>query len=53
MLIVKKAVKELVNPYRTSKEFFEALDRKVEQLIKDAMERGRANRRLTLRACDL
>jgi len=52
-LVVRSAVRELVKDMRISDSFFEALDKAVEELIKKAVERAKANGRATLRDCDV
>ncbi|MEM5874609.1 MAG: DUF1931 domain-containing protein [Candidatus Aenigmatarchaeota archaeon] len=52
-LVVKSAVRELIKDFRVSEEFFNALDKKVESLVKEAVGRAKANDRKTLRAADL
>ncbi|MCS7123709.1 MAG: DUF1931 domain-containing protein [Candidatus Aenigmarchaeota archaeon] len=52
-LVVKSAVRELIKEYRVSEEFFGALEKKVEAIVKEAMNRAKANNRKTLRAADL
>ena len=53
MLIVKAKIKETVGEANVASDFAEALDKKVEQLIKDAVERAKANNRRTVMAKDL
>lgn len=50
---VKSAVRELLKDMRASEEFFTALDKKVEALVKEAINRAKGNDRKTLRAVDL
>ncbi|MEM0476326.1 MAG: hypothetical protein QW678_03455 [Candidatus Aenigmatarchaeota archaeon] len=52
-LVVRSAVREVAKDMRISDEFFEALDKEVEALIKRAVERAKANGRATLRASDV
>jgi len=52
-LIIKSKIKDAVNGLNVSSEVPEALNKKVEQLLKDAMERTKANGRRTLQARDL
>lgn len=52
-LIVKSKIKEAVQELNVSGEVPEALNRKVEQLLKEAAERAKANGRRTLQARDL
>ena len=53
MFIVKSSIKDLCGPVNVAGDFSEALDKKVEQLIKDAIERAKANGRRTIMAKDL
>jgi histone H3/H4 len=52
-LIVKSAVRELVKDMRISDSFFDALNKAVEELVKKAIERAKANGRATLRGEDV
>jgi len=52
-LVVKSAVRELVGDYRVSEDFFEALNKSVEALVKKAVERAKANGRRTVRGADV
>ncbi len=52
-LIIKSKIKEAVPGLNVSAEVPEALNRKVESLLKDATERAKANGRRTLQARDL
>jgi histone H3/H4 len=52
-LVVKSAVRELVKDMRVSDSFFEGLNKAVEELVKRAVERAKANGRATLRDCDV
>jgi histone H3/H4 len=52
-LVVKSAVRELVKDMRVSDSFFEGLNKAVEDLVKRAVERAKANGRATLRDCDV
>jgi len=53
MIISKSKTKEAVKSCNVSSEFYEALDKKVNELIKQAEERAVANGRKTVRPCDL
>jgi histone H3/H4 len=53
MLIVKSKIKELVGEINVGGDFAEALDQKVEQLVKDAVKRAEANGRRTIMAKDI
>jgi histone H3/H4 len=52
-LVVKAAVKGLLKKYRVSGDFFPALDKCIEEIVKAAAKRAEANGRKTVRACDL
>ena len=53
MIISKSKTKETVKQCNVSGDFYEALDKKVKELIKDAEKRAVANGRKTVRPCDL
>ena len=53
MLIVKAKIKEVTGNYNVAGDFAEELDKKVEQLVKDATKRAEANNRKTVMAKDL
>jgi len=46
-------VRKALAGYRAGHEFFKALDKQVGQQIKTATIRAKANKRKTLRGCDL
>jgi len=52
-LIVKSKIKDAVDGLNVSTEVFEALNEKVNDLLKTAGERAKANGRRTLQARDL
>ena len=52
-LIVKSKIKEAVKELQVSSDVPEALNKKVEELLKQAEERAKANGRRTLYARDL
>ena len=52
-LVVKSAVRELVGDFRVSEDFWGALNKSVEELVKRAVERAKANGRKTVRGADL
>lgn len=52
-LVVRSAVREVVGDMRVSDSFFEALDKEVENLVKRAVQRAKANGRATLRDSDV
>ena len=51
-LTIKSKIKESTE-FSVSEEFLEAIDKKVEQILKEAETRARANSRRTLLARDL
>jgi len=53
MLVVKAKIKEAVKDCNVASDFAEALNVKVEQLVKDAEARAKANKRATVMAKDL
>ncbi len=53
MIISKTKTKESVKECNVSGEFYEALDKKVHEMIKTAEQRAVANGRKTVRPCDL
>ncbi|MBI4148493.1 DUF1931 domain-containing protein [Candidatus Woesearchaeota archaeon] len=53
MVIVRSRVKELAGDVNVASDFVDALERKVEQLVKEAMSRAKANNRRTVMAKDL
>ena len=52
-LIVKSKIKEAVPDLQVAAEVADALNKKVEQLLKDGAERAKANGRRTLQGRDL
>jgi histone H3/H4 len=52
-LVVKSAVRELIDDFRVSEDFWEALNKSVSELVKKAVERAKANGRKTVRGADL
>ncbi|MEM0333358.1 MAG: DUF1931 domain-containing protein [Candidatus Aenigmatarchaeota archaeon] len=52
-LVVKSAVREVAGDVRISDEFFDALNKKVVEMVKEAVKRAEANGRKTLRAADV
>ena len=53
MLVVKSQVKETAGDMNVAIDFVDALDKKVERLIKEAIDRAKANNRRTIMAKDL
>ena len=53
MLVVKAKVKTVVPGYNVAGDFAEALNKKVEELVKKAAERAEANGRKTVMSKDL
>lgn len=52
-LIVKSKIKEVVKDMRVSVELAEALNKKIEAILKEAAERAKANHRTTILPQDL
>ncbi|MCS7093952.1 MAG: DUF1931 domain-containing protein [Candidatus Aenigmarchaeota archaeon] len=52
-LVIKSAVREVAGDIRISDEFFDALNKKVAELVKEAVKRAEANGRKTLRGADV
>ncbi len=52
-LIIKSNIKECVSELNVASDVADALNKKVEQLLKEASERAKANGRRTLQARDL
>lgn len=52
-IVVKAKVKELSKDYNVAADFVDALDKKVTQLVNDALARAQANGRKTVMARDL
>jgi len=52
-LIVRSKIKSAVSGMRLSGDFYSALDKKVEDILKDATRRAKDNGRATVRPCDL
>jgi histone H3/H4 len=52
-LVVRSKLKEYIKDMNVSGDFSEALSKKCEQLIKDAIERAKANGRRTVQSRDL
>ncbi|MEM4263896.1 MAG: DUF1931 domain-containing protein [Candidatus Woesearchaeota archaeon] len=53
MLVVKAKIKEIAGDFNVSGDFADALNKKTEQLVRDALERAKANNRRTVMAKDL
>jgi histone H3/H4 len=53
MIVVKAKIKELTGEYNVAGDFADALNGKVEQLVKDAVMRAEANGRKTVMPKDL
>ncbi|MBN2457887.1 DUF1931 domain-containing protein [Candidatus Woesearchaeota archaeon] len=53
MIVVKAKIKEITGDYNVSGDFAQALNTKVEKLVKDAVARAEANSRKTVMAKDL
>lgn len=52
-LVVKSAVRKTIKGMRISGDFWKALDKKIGEVIKEAMARAKKNGRKTLRGYDL
>lgn len=52
-LVVRSAAKKAAQGMRVSGDFFDALDEKIDAMIKEAIKRAKANGRATCRGCDL
>jgi len=52
-LVVRSKIKEYVKDFNVSGDFSEALSKKCEDLIKEAIERAKANGRRTVQSRDL
>ncbi|MFB6088046.1 MAG: DUF1931 domain-containing protein [Haloarculaceae archaeon] len=52
-LIVKNSVKEALDDMNVSRDFYDALDEEVEELLEDARERAQSNDRKTVQPRDL
>lgn len=50
---VKKEIKKLNKKARISGDFWKALDERIKWKIKRAVQRAKANKRMTVRGCDL
>ena len=53
MIIVKTKIKELVGDFNVAGDFPEALNREVEDMVKKATERAKANGRKTIMGKDI
>jgi len=53
LLVVRSKIKEIAEGMNVAGDFAEALSKKVEELIKQACERARANGRRTVQPKDL
>lgn len=53
MLIVKANIRKAAGNFEVAAEFMQALDRKVGQIVKEAIERAAANGRHTLMVRDV
>jgi histone H3/H4 len=52
-VIVKTKIREMVGTYSVSADFGEELNKKVKQMIQDAVKRAEANNRKTVMARDI
>ena len=53
MVIVHTRVKELIGEMSVAKDFYEALEKKVTEMIATAVERAKANKRRTVMGKDV
>ena len=53
LVVVRSKIKEVAKGMNVSGDFAEALSEKVEELIKDAVERAKENKRGTIKPRDL
>ena len=53
MLVVKAKIKEAASDFNVAGDLADALDKKVQELVKAACERAKANNRRTVMAKDL
>jgi histone H3/H4 len=53
MIVVKAKIKELTGDYNVAGDFADALNKKVEQMVKDAVTRAEANGRKTVMPKDI
>lgn len=51
--VVKKEIKKINRKARIGGDFWKALDERIKWKIKRAVQRAKANGRMTVRACDL
>ena len=52
-LTVRSKVKSAMKGMRAAGDLYEALDKKVDMMLKDAVKRAKDNGRATVRPCDL
>lgn len=52
-IVVKSRIKEIAGSFNVGADFADALANKVEQMVRDAIERAKANNRRTVMAKDL
>lgn len=52
-IVVKAKIKEIAGAFNVSGDFPDALANKVEQMVKDAIERAKANNRRTVMPKDI
>jgi hypothetical protein len=53
MLVVKAKIKEIAGDFNVAGDFADALNKKTEQLVKEALDRAKANNRRTVMAKDI
>jgi len=52
-IVVKSRIKEIAGTFNVSGDFADALAKKVEQMVKDAIERAKSNNRKTVMPKDI
>ncbi|MFH0875857.1 MAG: hypothetical protein V1859_08010 [archaeon] len=52
-IVNKTELKKLVGDFKLANEFYPAIDTKVEHMVREAMERAKANQRRTLMGRDI
>ncbi|MEM4246714.1 MAG: DUF1931 domain-containing protein [Candidatus Woesearchaeota archaeon] len=52
-IVVKAKIKEIAGAFNVSADFADALAKKVEQMVRDAIERAKANNRRTVMPKDI
>lgn len=52
-IINKSDLKRLMGDFKTAEEFYPSLNKKVEEIVRDAIKRAKANQRRTVMARDI